>query len=244
MHLIIELHDLLLVFIIIYVSVWQCFLIKESFKLSKLVILVYIFFKFSVFSEVAPQKAVLKIIKVSTNSKLFSPQFDDVFLVKDNIKLRSWLSVEIKYEIKNNDKDDKSTNDLKITGDFVVPNLDGKKQDYYVFSKILSYPTVPRRGIFYAVFLINPRSIVNYFSSASILEKNLYGRLTFKVNGITLSKQTIYLSKGKTKSNADNYAKDKYASEIAPNISPIIITRSQSPWKNIQYDLFNQLDTK
>ena len=185
----------------------------------------------------------LKILSIDLNPKLLSPDFNSS-LIRDKVKKKPWLLISVKYEINSEEKaEDKTYNKLIITGDFVAPYPKNKKK-YYVFSKFLSYSKVAKKGVFYSAFFISPNSISNYFSSASGLAKNLFARLKFKLNGKTLEKQTVYINRGKIKKRASSYSKSKFASEIAPDISDILLSKPETPWRYIQVDFFNRLDEK
>ena len=141
----------------------------NNFILRTLFYLILI--KFSLFAQKSLEKATFKVLDVEVNPKLYAPE-SEFTLIQEKVKKKNWLSVTIKYEIKNTDRDDKSLNEIVIIGDFVSPDSKDKN-NFYVFSKSLSYSTVPRRGEFYAVFLIPPRLIENYFGNAANLVKKI-----------------------------------------------------------------------
>ena len=132
---------------------------------------------------------------------------------------------------------------VSVTWDFLYKpaKLDNKIQNYIRFNKDVEYINV-KQGKHTALMFINPVILDRYFDEGKSIKKDLIMKFSLKANGFTEPKGTAYFAKGKLVKPKDTgtYVKS-FAYEGFKTMPGVLMSRDESPFKNIQYDLFNQI---
>ena len=198
---------------------------------------------------------VVTVKDIEVRNNVRSPDAPTPIDNKRSSGQRKWAVVFVDYKVDFPNKKASKTglddglwlDKLSVQWDFLykpakAPN---KLNNYIRFEKEVNYVNV-KAGEHTALMFFDPVILERYFDKGKSIQKDIKIRFSIKANGYKESKGTLFYSEGKMlKSVKDMQSLNKaFEFDGFKSMNNIIMDRSESPFRNIQYDLFNTIVPK
>ncbi|MCM8540501.1 MAG: hypothetical protein NE328_09520 [Lentisphaeraceae bacterium] len=194
---------------------------------------------------------VVTVTDVEVRNNVRSPDSPSPIDNKRSGNPKKWAVIFVDYTVEFPNKkavkvgldDGLWLNNVSVTWDFLYKpaKMDNKIQNYIRFNKTVEYIDI-KQGKHTALMFINPVILERYFNEGKSIKKDLILKFSLKANGFTEPKGTVYYAEGKVVKAKDTatYVKS-FAYEGFKTMPGVLMSRDESPFKNIQYDIFDQI---
>lgn len=194
---------------------------------------------------------VVAVTDVRVENNVRSPDFPSQIDNKKAVNPKQWTVVFVDYTVEFPNKkaskvgldDGLWLDTVSVQWEFLykpkkAPN---KIESYIRFDKAVKYTNV-KKGKHTALMFFDPIVLERFFDAGKSVKKDLIMKFSLKANGYKEPKGTVYYSSGKIAKSKDVAKLNGWFEfDRFKRMENIAKSRNETPFKNIQYDLYNPI---